>query len=626
MAEMSKNVQIIMQRYKKSKDSSKRAKFNREAKELDEFYRGDQYKSANIPPWVPIPVTNFIHLVITTKRAALAAENPMAILRALSLEDVRNVEKLQKIYEWVWKKVKARATVRDNIETSRLLGTAIAHVYWDEQTGVLGGTNAMYEGEIRTKEIDIANFHIDPNAYRIEDAAWIHVDGKRRKKWVEQQFGVSLTDMSGDEDNYGENYSRDYYRDNDEDDEMIDFHAHYEKYWNKEKVMATENVYAEDGVTVLGTEEVETDEEIGGWNYKVTYIAGTKEVGKLDPLEPNMYPFAVLYDYKQRQDFLGKSTAMLIIENQKLINKVESIVAMIGTLMQNPQKVITKSSGINPLEAMKYSFAPGHVWVTNDRDPGRSVSWQQTPTIPPALLNLAEVAKNNIREVTGLNEAYMGQNVGSLQTSGGVNALIDRATMRDRDQMYEIEEYVEQLSRIIIAFITTKYTEERVMRIVDDPTNPEETTRFLEFVGTDFAELEFDIEMDISAHAPISQARRDAELDRLMELQGQYGMNPRVITPQEYIKGKRMVDADKIIDRMNKEEMQNKLEMLTQVASMMQNAMAAGEPPELVMQMAQEHLRALESGEGPLDPTAAALGGGGIGSAGGTIQARQAGI
>lgn len=623
---MSKEVQTIMNRYKKSKNSTMRIKLMRESKELDEFYRGEQYKNMNIPPWVPKPVTNFIHLVVTTKRAALASENPMAMLRPLSPEDVSNVEMLQTIYEWVWKKIKARNVMRDNIETSRLLGTGIAHVYWDEHTGVLGGTNAMYEGEIRIKEIDLANFHIDPNAYRIDDAAWIHVDGKANKKWISQQFGVSLEDISGDEDNYGEEYSRDYYRDNDKDDEMIDFHAHYEKYWNTEKVMAEENIYAEDGVTVIGTEEVETDEEVGGWNYKVTYIAGTKKVGGLDPLEPNMYPFAILYDYKQRQQFFGKSIASIILENQKLINKVESIVAMIGTLLQNPQKVITKSSGINPLEAMKYSFAPGHVWVTNDRDPSRSMKWQDPPNIPPALMNLAEVAKGNIREITGLNEAYLGQNVGSLQTSGGVNALIDRATLRDRDQMVELEDYVEQLSRLIIAFVTTKYTEERMIRMVDDPTRPDETTRFIEFIGTDYADLEFDIEMDVSAQAPISQARRDAELDRLMEIQGQYGLNPRIITPQEFIKGKRMVDANKIIDRMNREEMQNKLDMLAQVAQTMQMAIMDNQPPEVVMQIAEEQLRALESGEMPLDPNAAALGGGGIGSAGGTIQARQAGI
>jgi hypothetical protein len=626
MAELNKNKKKIMSRYKKAK--TQKDKFIPGWKELDEFFNGDQYKNMNIPPWVPKPVTNFIHLVITTKRAALASENPMAQLRPLAAADVNRIEKLQTVYEWVWKRVKARNVLRDNIQTSKLMGTGIAHIYWNEMTGVLGGTDAMYEGEIGLKEIDIMNFFLDPNAYTLEEAAWVHVTEKRLIKWVEQQFDVSLTDAKGDEANYGEEYARDYYRPNegDKEDRVIDFHAHYEKYWNTEKVKEEVPVYSDDGLEQIGTEEVETGEEVGGWNYKVTYLAGDKVVGEQDPLEPNMYPFAVLYDYKRRQEFWGLGTGSLIIENQKLINKVESIVAMIGTLLQNPQKIISKSSGINPVEAMKYSFAPGHVWVTNDRDPARSIRWQEVPQIPPALLNLAEMAKNNIREVTGLNEAYMGQNVGSLQTSGGVNSLIDRATMRDRDQMFDIEQYVEQLTRLILAFVTTKYTEERVIRLTKDPANPNEVT-FEPFTGIEFADLEYDVEIDVSAHAPITQARREAELDRLMELQGQYGMQPRVITPQEYIKGKRMVDADKITKRMDREEQQNKLDMLTQVAGMMQNAMMDNVPPEQIMMMAEDMLRGLESGETPTDPNVAAMGGGGIGSAGGgSIQAQQAGM
>ena len=162
--ELDKDVKKIKSRLDKSKRA--KASFIPDWKELDEFYRTEQYKDANLPPWVPKPVTNFIHLVVTTKRAALSSENPSAMLRPVSPLDAEQVKKLQTVYEWVWKKIKARKVVRENIETSKLLGTAIAQVYWDEMTGVLGGTNAMYEGEIKIKEIDPINFHVDPNVER----------------------------------------------------------------------------------------------------------------------------------------------------------------------------------------------------------------------------------------------------------------------------------------------------------------------------------------------------------------------------------------------------------------------------------------------------------------------------
>lgn len=633
---MPKNVKKILQRLDKSKKHKQ--PYVKPWDELDQFYRGDQYKGSKLPEWVPKPVTNYIHLVVTTKRASMAGDNPMATLRPLGPDDVNAIVHMQKIYEWVWKRIKARAVVRDNIETSRLLGTGIAHVYWDENTGVQGGNGAMFEGEIRVKEVDPMNFHVDPNAYRLEDAAWVHVTEKRSRSWVESEFGISLEDIGSQKDNYGEKYTRDYYSDSEDEssknDGQIDFHAHYERYWNTEKVKEEQPVVdmipdPETGAVIEQetgeTMEVETDEEVGGWNYKVTYIAGTKEVGKIDPLEPNMYPFAVLYDIKQRQEFWGRSVASLILDNQKLINKVEGIIAMIGTLLQNPQKIISRASGINPEEAVKYGTAPGHAFVA-EGNIDLAMKWQTPPQIPPSLLNLVEMAKENIREVTGMNEAYMGQNVGSLQTSSGVNSLIDRATMRDRDEMFEIEAYVEQLTRIVLGFVTTKYTDERFIRIIEDPNNPEESTKFMEFVGADYADIEYDLEVDVSAHAPISQARREAELTELMQLQGQYNYNPKIITPQEFVRGKRMVDATTIIERMNREEMMNKIEMLTQVSQMMSEALMNGIPQEEVLQMAEQQIRGIESGEIPMDPNAEALGGGGIGSAAdnsGQMQAMQ---
>jgi hypothetical protein len=586
-------------------------------KELDEFYRSDQYKNSKLPPWVPKPVTNFIHLVVTTKRAALSGENPMAMMRPQSKDDIERVRSFQKVYEWVWKKIKARSIVRDNIETAKLLGTAIAYVYWDENTGVLGGTNAAYEGEIRMKEIDPMNFHVDPNAYRLEDAEWVHVTEKRSRTWVEKEFDVDLKEVGTQDKNFGEEYSRDYYKENDKEDGMIDFHSHYERYWNTDKVteqrpkMGDDQAISMDGSPIEPEmEEVETDEEIGGWNYKVTYIAGTKEVGSIDPLEPNMYPFAVLYDFKQRQEFWGRGTAGLILENQKLVNKVEGIIAMIGTLLQNPQKVITKASGINPREAMKYAFAPGHVWVTNGNDAAGAMHWQTPPDIPMALTNLAESAKENIREITGMNEAYMGQSVGSLQTSGGVNSLIDRATMRDKDQMFDIEQYVEQLTRIILGFVTSKYTEPRWIRLASkgDPEQPED---FKPYIGVAYADLEYDLDIDVSAQAPVTQARREAEMDKLFMDQYQFNVTPVMIKPQEYVKRKNMVDADELIARMDRDEQQSEIDILTQVASMMSDAMADGNiPPEEIEAMARQQITGIKSGEIPLgDPMQTAPGG-----------------
>jgi hypothetical protein len=72
------------------------------------------------------------------------------------------------------------------------------------------------------------------------------------------------------------------------------------------------------------------------------------------------------------------------------------------------------NSGIDPKEVALYGSAPGHTWVSN-MPAAQAITYMEPPQIPQVLFNLLENAKANIREITGLSEAYMGQSVGSFK-------------------------------------------------------------------------------------------------------------------------------------------------------------------------------------------------------------------
>lgn len=556
-----KQVSKILNKFHQAK--RQRQKKDPKWRELDAFDRGEQWElgGKKLPEWIPKPVTNYVHLVKTTKRAALSIENPHAMLLGQSTEDHKQAKVLQDVFNFVWDQMKARLTVRECLETSKLLGTGIAQVYYDDGNGtVKGGKGGRYEGEIRIKQVDPASFYPDPNAFRLQDCEYIHIVRRRPIAWIEKEFGVSNIEPSDNaHEEQGEIYQRDYSSEG--KDKIVDFHEHYEK--------------------------VPNDEEIGGFRYQVTYLAGSKIVRETQPLKPNCYPFAILYDFPQRQDFWGQSTCEVILDNQKLINKVESIMALIGALLQNPQKVVSKGSGIIPEEAAKYASTPGHVWLVNG-NVNEAMAWQQPPQIPPALFNLADQARMNIREITGLTEAYMGQTVGSLQTSSGVDSLIERSTMRDRDQMYDFELFVEDISKIIIQFITEYYTETRIARIIEED---DQEPKFIEFTGSDFKDLAYDIKIDVSSKAPITRLRKQEELDKLLTLQGQMQYDPPVITPQEYIREVDFIDSEKFLKRMNMDEIQSAEAIMSQVLEMMVEAQEQGVPAEEIGQMAESMLQ-----------------------------------
>jgi hypothetical protein len=584
-----KRAQDILAKYKKARNK----KQAREVimKELDAYDRNQQWDLQNAPEWLPKPVTNFVHLVKYTKRAALAMENPTGKLRAVSPSGRDRVDKLDTAFQYVWERIKARKVVRENIETAKLLGTAFAHVHWEEyKEGRMGSTiqgdkGYLYEGEICIREIDPALVYPDPSAFTIDDCRYIAVMERKSMDWVKNHpkfKDIDLTGMENKDDaaGRGEIYNRDYTT---EVDGIVNFLSFYEKVPN----------------------------EHGGYSYKVSYLAGDKLLLE-QPLKPNRYPFVPLYDYKQRQDFWAMSTCEFILDNQKIINKVESIIAMIGTLMQNPQKVVMANSGIDPKDVSIYGNAPGQVWVSNQ--PGQqAITYVEPPQIPQVLFNLLENAKANIREITGMSEAYMGQSVGSLQTSSGVNSLIDRSTMRDRDQMYDVEIYIEELSNLIIDFMVTYYDTERVIRVMGQ--NPNEYD-FEWFKGTDYSDLEYDMFIDISAKAPITRMKQMQDAKEMANMQGQYAQAfpTAIITPQELVKAMDWPNKDEIIQRMNVDEMKNKEQELTQILQSSFEMLSQGASPQEVQQQAIQHLQEMEQG-------------GGIGNASNSnqVQASQAG-
>jgi hypothetical protein len=289
------------------------------------------------------------------------------------------------------------------------------------------------------------------------------------------------------------------------------------------------------------------------------------------------------------------STCEFILDNQKIINKVESIIAMIGTLMQNPQKIVHAQSGVDPREVAKYGSAPGHVYVANT--PQNAITYVEPPQIPQVLFNMLENAKANIREITGLSEAYMGQSVGSLQTSSGVNSLIDRSTMRDRDQMYDIELYIQDLSNLIIDFMVEYYEDERWIRVMGE--NPNEYS-FERFVGSEYKDLEYDVFIDVSAKAPITRMKQAQDAKELLNMQGQYAgaFSTTLIKPQELMRAMDFSNKEEIIERMNVEELRNKDQELTNILNQSFEMMAQGATPDNVIQAALDQLHEMEQKQG----------------------------
>lgn len=584
-------IQKLYQRFRKAQTAVQSKQMT--WAELDMFDRGEQWKNESIPPWIPKPITNYVRFIRTLKRANLASAIPKPTFVPLVPEFKQQISKLQKAHDHVWETQKVDRDIRECIDRALLQGTSIAYVYNDDY--FYGGQyygendlrNRLYQGKICVKRYPLVNFFPDPDAYFLDDCKWIECTelmplskiktNKIFQDYVQKRYKMdklsllNSNELDFDSSANGTIFDRDAPPDTSTQniigDEMATVHIHWEKYMNDDGKMQLDVTY---------------------------YLRNTDFfLLKVEDMKPNEYPFAILYDEKEENDFHGTSMIQQILENQKVINKIDQTVSIIGVLHQNPQKIVSRESGINAQELARTGTLPGKVWTTNG-DPSSSIYNVRPPEIPLGAMQLKDRMVQDIRDISGINEAYTGQSVGSLTTSTGVNSLIERATIRDRDKMIQIDEFVERISHLIVLNILYKWQDVRPVTTTAPNGQPEfEMYQPVDEITAD--NLEWIVKSDIYARAPVTQASKRQQADALMQMQGQFNYNPPIITPEEWIQFQEFEMKEDIMYRMEQDrkileqnKAQNLAQQISQLVSQATEGIAQGMSQEEVMQIIQQ--------------------------------------
>lgn len=504
---------------------------------LDKFDRAKQWDSVQIPVWIPKPITNLIRYVRTTKRANLAQAVPQANFVPMTPVDTPLVKQLQKAYDHTWDEQKVPLLVRKVVDRALLHGTSIAYVYAEENIrgkwyGENHEGNQLYRYDIKVKRLNNAQFYIDPSAFTLMEAKYITIteslafsDVKNNPTFREfagaKLKALKFGDLQKDGAT-GEIFERDNSKDGEatDGDDMVTMHIHWERYRNED----------------------------GAWQVDVSYFLWNTDflLYRIEDFKPSMYPFAVYYDEEEDNTFWGTSTAMDMLENQKIINKTAQAASIIGTLHQNPQKVVLRDSGINAAEMSRTGTLAGKVWTSNVPN---AVEVIQPPDIPKGLFEIEDRMKNDIKDMAGITEAYTGQSVGSLTTSTGVDSLIERSSIRDRDKSIQIDDFVEQLSNIIVNFILVYWTEERPI-MTRKKNGDANFDTWKPIPPNVYENLEWRVRSDVYAKAPMTAASKSQQADNLMQMQGQFQYDPPIITPEEWIDMKDFPNKEDILARM----------------------------------------------------------------------------
>jgi hypothetical protein len=538
-------------------------------KELDSFDRGDQWNDkGSMPSWIPKPSSNYINHVKKLKTGELIIDDYLGELKPLAPEQADNIFLLQKSYEQLWEKLNVRFKIVDVVQASRLLGTGILYVGWDEN--YIGGTrNHLYQGEIMITPIEPSTFFLDPQAFELEEALYCgtytrttvdhikadaSIEKEAKKKFVENRKNNQYA--GEDQATRGEIYARDY------------------------------SSYQEDVVDLITFYEKEANED-GGFSINVTYIADGIILKEVKGIKPNVFPFVILRQHNARQDFWGISDCQLILPNVKMINKVQSIIGTIATLYQNPQKIVYEGAGIDPRIVSKYGNAYGLVYLSKHPDLQNVIRNVEVSEIPMALMSYIEFLKRDIQEFTGLTDIATGKGSGSLQTSGGVQSLIERSLVGNQSEYVAFEKFLEKLSYMIITLAIEYYTDDRLMRMKAEDPNGDVEYEYIPFTAEFFKEIAWDFSIDITQKLKHTEQSNQEKMRMLAEWQLQYSPDISIVTPEDMIKAFNPANRDVILARIEQERQQKSMENAQMIAQTIMQAMEQIQVQQMQMEQAQ---------------------------------------
>ena len=555
---------------------------------------------AKFPKYQLTPDSNWVNYIKENLVASIYTTGRYAELMPKSNDDTKFVTEFNSALETIWDNIKADYYQYLAGERAALLNIGITMVGWRKE--ILGGTkNHWYKGDIIFKNIDPMKFRRDPYADEFDNAEFCY---------------------------YYDDYSL----------TMIKSKPLYAK-----RIKEIENAVGSlEQSTTNDPIKAATERQTNGTNYhKVTYFyimytddsASNKEGFKIaevhllddtyvlyckPDLKPRMFPFSILYCNHPAGDIVGASEPAKQFQSNLTYNLLNSIYATHAYKAQRPPRFVNSASGINIRQFAKYGNDADKTFIVNG-DASQAVHYAQFPQLPPELLQLKQDLGRDIKDVSGVDEMYAGKNTGSIQTTGGMDALTDMTSQRDNQKILLYEEYVKRLTELVVNNLI-EFGDKRSYTVKDPITQQVKTVEF------DFPKIDDDIRfrysLDIQTYLPRNKTRLASIANMLLEKQAQYQPDPEIITVEEWLLMQDIPFKDMIFKRMGIQRNTTITEQVAKTLEMFATLVEGGYDPDLAVDRVAEQLQADQT-QTSLGNTAGAMDIGQL--VGGSPQAAQMG-
>ena len=561
---------------------------------LDAADHSDIWKTykRKIPAHVQTPTHNPITIIKEATKASIMPTSFQGEFRALSLEAREVAEVCNKYFAMKWS-ASGMDQVNDEAgDYAFLHGTSGVLFGWNnniiDYADVANYFNPSKNAQFQAKAWHPSNIFPDPSAENVEEMSYIYFVERKSKKFLKtiSRFQQAMYAIENANDVYG-NLNTNIVADPSKKvmPEIVTFITCYKRVNRLVKDETTGQVSMMPKVDVI-------------------YMAGRNILDISPNIEPNIIPFVPLYDEKIPNNFWGISKCYKVLSMCITLNQLDSIEATHYFKNQNPAEFINALAGLNVAQYQNKRDNPDAAF-TVQCDPKLVQEFAKRPDLPKTIDGFRQYLLECIANVSGVDAAYLGRSYGSIQTTGGVEQSIDRATMRDNNRIKNIDKFIRKEIEIMCQFYMAHGQAETFYPLQESLHEQQGSAeQTLQFDPTALIARE-DISIEVTNAAPRSnQSYEDAAMS-LMELQMKYDPASHgyadFITPEELINWMNIPKSQKhlIAERMRAQQENMKLEEYTAVISAFGQLVDGGMDPQQALIEVAKQIEASKLGQLP---------------------------
>ena len=488
-----KEICEVWQEYQAGLDYQRTMGFAAKWPEFERFKAGNQWPAATgRTKNLPRPVFNMIEMFIRTKRSSILNQNINMIYTPAEVTTndqkgsklaLKGAQDFTDFAQFVYNDLNQDELNEDFIDDAATFGCGIFHYFWDNE--VNGGVLSKYKGALRGEIIDPSNFFVaNPQQRDVQKQMYVIISSRQdletvklmasQNKLTRPQLDAITADAVSDSE----------------------FDAGKTEMGRIPKVTVLTKYFKENGIVYF--------EKAVKSGVIVPKTCLTPENSRF---KINLYPLASMCWQKNKKSFFGSGEVEGIIPNQKAINY--NIAMMLLSIQQAAwPKVLAKIGALN----QQITNTPGEMLVDYCQT-GDGIKFLQPPVFPGMAINIADKVFDYTRLVSGVSEVSTGEMIGTNMAASAIIALQNQARRPIENVQKRFYRTLRNVGRIWEQFFKSYYCLPRNILA----RNPDGSVNNRPFVGSEYADVEFLLNVSVGPGSSYSEALSVAALDKLFD-------------------------------------------------------------------------------------------------------------